>query len=486
MENNNMKDKKSAENSPQNNNSIYPHRLLARIVLETASPLAIGSGKYDALTDALVAKDVNGLPYIPGTAIAGVLRSMMEAEDKGFPLDEIFGYQSYQKDEKGKGSEIIFTEAKIINSHGEVVDGLNPLAISSDPLLAAYKDLPVRQHVRLSHKGVVDGAGKFDEQVVFPGTRFCFEVEMVAKSKDLEPLKKVLRKLNGNNFRIGGGTRKGFGELKVVNLSMLSLDLTDSDDLKIYLDKTSALDPEFWDTNKSKCETMEEAPYSLTSFIPKGRTIQPEDFFMFGSGFGDEEVDGVPVKASKVTWTVTEGKATGKIEHNLVLMPATSIKGALAHRVAFYWNSMNHIFADDLIEDKSFNHAAEHNEAVEVLFGSVNGTVASRGNVFISDIIKEVNCVDKVFNHVAIDRFTGGSLAGALFSEKATYTPGEEYELKIYLDGEGLKKAIGDNKDKYEKVVKALDLAIEDICSGMLPLGGRVNKGYGIFTMKNE
>lgn len=483
MENENIKDNQATENATQNDNSRYTHRLLARIVVEAASPLAIGSGKYDAFTDALVAKDANDLPYIPGTAMAGVLRSMMEAEDKDFPLDDIFGYQ---KGKNGKGSEIIFTEAKIINSNGEVVDGLNPLAISSDPLLAAYKDLPVRQHVRLSHKGVVDGAGKFDEQVVFPGTCFCFEVEMVAKNEDLEPLKNVLRKLSGNNFRIGGGTRKGFGELKVKDISMLSLDLTDPADRKIYLDKTSALDPEFWDTNKSKCETMEEAQYSLTSFIPKGRTIQPEDFFMFGSGFGDEEVDGVPVKASKVTWTETEGKVTGKMEHNLVLMPATSIKGALSHRVAFHWNSMNHIFADDLIDEKTFNHAAAHNEAVEALFGSVNGNVATRGNVFISDIIKKVKYVDKVFNHVAIDRFTGGSLQGALFSEKANYTPGEVYDLDIYLDGEGLKKSIGNDMDKYKKIVKALDLAIDDICSGMLPLGGRVNKGYGNFTMKNE
>ena len=52
----------------------YTHRFLARFVIEAETPLAVGSGEKDILTDALVATDVNGLPYIPGTAIAGVLR----------------------------------------------------------------------------------------------------------------------------------------------------------------------------------------------------------------------------------------------------------------------------------------------------------------------------------------------------------------------------------------------------------------------------
>ena len=58
--------------------SGYNHRFLARFVIEAETPLAVGSGEKDVLTDALVATDVNGLPYIPGTAIAGVVRHMIE------------------------------------------------------------------------------------------------------------------------------------------------------------------------------------------------------------------------------------------------------------------------------------------------------------------------------------------------------------------------------------------------------------------------
>ena len=77
----------------------YTHRFLARFVIEAKTPLAVGSGEKDIITDALVATDVNGLPYIPGTAIAGVVRSMLKQEK--VDTDEFFGFQ---KGDKGKGS----------------------------------------------------------------------------------------------------------------------------------------------------------------------------------------------------------------------------------------------------------------------------------------------------------------------------------------------------------------------------------------------
>ena len=58
----------------------YKFRHLARVIIEAKTPIAVGSGEKDVITDALVATDVNGLPYIPGTALAGVVRSMIGEE----------------------------------------------------------------------------------------------------------------------------------------------------------------------------------------------------------------------------------------------------------------------------------------------------------------------------------------------------------------------------------------------------------------------
>ena len=99
----------------------YKYRFIARIVLEAKTPLVIGSGNKDIYTDATIAKDVNGLPYIPGTSIAGVVRHALGLTDEE---EKFFGYQ---KGEKGHGSEIIFSEAKMIGADGKVIDGIKEL-----------------------------------------------------------------------------------------------------------------------------------------------------------------------------------------------------------------------------------------------------------------------------------------------------------------------------------------------------------------------
>ena len=50
-------------------------RVVARVVIEAATPLSISSGANNVMTDDLILTDVNGLPYIPGSTICGVIRS---------------------------------------------------------------------------------------------------------------------------------------------------------------------------------------------------------------------------------------------------------------------------------------------------------------------------------------------------------------------------------------------------------------------------
>ena len=298
--------------------SGYTHRFLARIVIEAKTPLAVGSGEKDILTDALVATDVNGLPYIPGTAIAGVVRHMLEeVKPADFNINQSFGFQD-KKD--GCGSEIIFTEAKILNSEGKVIDGMTPIVKKEDrdPLLKYYyEELPIRQHVRINEKGVTDKAGKFDEQVCFAGTRFCFELEMVAKSVDDEnTFQQILEQVKNQIFRIGGGTRSGFGKIKVVDLQTKTLDLTKKEQLNAYLDKPSALNSDFWDSKLHEPESINK----IEGWVKYELKLKPEDFFLFGSGFGDDEVDMTPVKEKKVVW---ENDVNGHLSEDLVLIPAT-------------------------------------------------------------------------------------------------------------------------------------------------------------------
>ncbi len=454
----------------------YNIRHIARVVVEATTPIAVGSGEKDIMTDARVIKDVNGLPYIPATSVAGVLRHAMGESDED-NKSEMWGYQMKKE---GAGSRIIFTNANIVDADGTVVDGLMEKKSS---FLQQFDTLPIRQHARIGHKGTTEKGGKFDEEVVYKGTRFCFEIEMVDKegAKGRDYFICLLKTIRSKNLRMGGGTRSGFGELKVVNSKERTLVLSNSSELEAYINKSSSLaDDSFW----KGCDEFNDESTNA-NFIDDMLILTPEDFFLFGSGMGDEDADMTPVSESFIKW---ENDKKGVFLDNNVLIPGASVKGALAHRVAFHYNKLTGVFADNL-ESKDFDkHIGKENDAVRILFGSEGdkkGNGASCGNVFISDVIQQKHN-EKILNHVAIDRFTGGAIDGALFNEKVSDERGQKFELKVSVDTAGVKKALTSDAEaakeiKATLIYQALENALDDICNGMLPLGGGVNRGNGVF-----
>lgn len=307
------------------NINIYKYRFLSRLIIELKTPLSVGSGEKDVLTDSAVAKDANGLPYIPGTAIAGILRHAVELKKGKDNVKTFFGYQDYKD---GQGSEIIFSSAQIVDENGMVVEGLQT---SKSKYLKQFDNLPVRQHVRIGEKGVAEKHGKFDEEVVYKGTRFCFEIEMLSKNGENTALfDDILSEISSEIIRIGGGTRKGFGEFSVVDCRSKSLNLTLVDDLNDYINKTSSLNDSFWE---SVADNIPNAAVN-DDWITYELKLQPDNFFIFSSGFGDDDADMTPVSETYFDWS--SGKPVMK--ENAILIPGSSVKGALSHRTAFYYN----------------------------------------------------------------------------------------------------------------------------------------------------
>ena len=203
------------------------------------------------------------------------------------------------------------------------------------------------------------------------------------------------------------------------------------------------------------------------------------DFFLFSSGFSDDDADITPVTESYITWNENNGK--GHFVDGGVLIPATSFKGALAHRVAYHWNKINQYFIDEVNGTVGNGKVGDENDAIVKLFGSSgsDSDAISRGNVLLSDIIMEPSAgldklrENKIFNHVTIDRITGGTIDGHIFTEKVTHRPHQAFKEVLYVNAEVLK----------DKVIKqALEHSLQDICDGLLPLGGGTNRGHGIFT----
>ena len=432
--------------------TIYKHRLVARISLEAVSPLAVGSGEKDIITDAPVARDCNGLPYIPGTSLMGILRHSMSQEN----IKQLLGYQDK---EKGEGSKVIISDALLTDENGKVLDGLQDT--DNSEYLRHFQVLPVRQHVKITQKGTAAKTGKFDEQVVYAGTRFVFEIEELSVDGKDTCFKEMLNIISSPTFRIGGGTRCGFGSMKVVSILYHTYDLTQEDDLKAYIKKTSCLEDDFELAQEFKPATALQEGWTKYTL-----DLTPMDFFLFSSGFGDEEADMTPVKEERIVWE--NGKP--RFTEACTLIPATSVKGAIAHRTAYYWNKLT---LRNVEEGTALD--CEKCPAIIKLFGTTNNdddTQQAIGNVILSDVLMEKS-TSKVLPHIRIDKFTGGVMDGALFQEKVTIGKGQHSNETLYVKNDALEDST---------IKEAFEHALSDICSGLLPLGGGTNRGNGIFT----
>ncbi len=433
------------------------HRYIARFVLEAETPLFVGSGQASLLKDALVQKDVNGLPTIPGTSLAGVLRHAFAKESW---CSTLFGDSNGEKD--GTGSLLKVSSAYMLLNNTVVSEGI--MTDVDSKVLNYYNNLPSRQHVRITDKGVAKKNGLFDNEVVYKGTRFVFELELRGSKDDMAAWELLIKQVQSPIFRLGSGTRNGYGKLKVIYMFNKVYDLTKKDDFEEYLNFNPSLNAKV-----EFVEVKSDNNISKNDFIHYSLLLQPDSFFIFSEGFGDDEADNKPLEEEIATYNVN----TIKFEKQTVI-PASSIKGAIAHRVAFHYNKLTEQFADE-----GNGNTGTSNEAIFQLFGAEGGSKevkeAQAGNVFINDFYYSEGEVakNKIFNHVAIDRFTGGAMEGALFSEKVNNLLRGDFSFDVYV-----KKT-----DKINSNVEtALDNALKDIAKGLLPLGGMTTKGHGMFT----
>lgn len=475
--------------------AIQSIRHIARVVVEAATPLTVGSGNEGITLDRLIARDINGLPTIPGSSLAGVLRSAMSDSIDKVELNMLFGYQ---EGDKGEGSRVIVSNAYFVGKGGFVFEGLNT-PYESDAYCQRFEYLPIRQHVSITHRGAAKDMGKFDEELLFKGTRFCFELEALGVEPEL--WLKLLDTLANPKFRVGSGTRKGFGELKVITLRKVTYNLTNREDADRYINKTASMNAPLEASVEHK--KVENRSCNATHYQIK---VIPEDFFLFSSGLGSDEADMNPVFESIVNWTDNEPKFID----NQLLIPATSLKGALAHRTAFYFNKRRSIFAEkvfqpngiaELLRDEAYLNSllnlsnfdsttvkpeelvTTYNPAVMQLFGfSLDSNIEKmkqsqktkmRGRVIFSDVFTALTPQSvKILNHVKIDRFTGGAYEGALFNEEVVGQQ-QEFTFDIYLE-EGVEN----------EFVECLELAMLDVTTGALPLGGGTMRGHGRFNGK--
>lgn len=464
---------------------------LARFTLEAKSALSIGTGANDGVYDHPIVRDANGLPMIPGTSLAGVLRHLWIANHGGQErkADELFGFQRYAS---GEASRLEVAACPMQDSQGRPVEGLVfDQQRLDDRLLAAARatraDPLFRDRVRISHRGVADHTGKFDRGLVLAGTRFSGELRLWSASMHDSDWEALLALLADPRLRLGGATRAGLGAMQLIagSLHRGAFNLR----LPEHVQAFRALSPALGDMGglNPHAPNAAERPAALKTLSLR---LTPCDFWRIGQGdapVGKHEKvpDLLPKTETLVIWD-DQGRGAIEREISYALVPGSSVKGALAHRTAFHFNALSGIFVEDMApEDIVKWDKSEHCAGVRALFGYAKDreqaagrareATGQAGHVLIEDLHLKI---DKPKQHTqnlmhnSIDRFTGGVRNRMLFSEELLYNTPMDLTITL-LPGVAAAEA---------SARKALARALVDLCSGRLALGGGATKGHGRFN----
>lgn len=431
------------------------------VTLQFDSAFLVGAGEGERLFDSVFVTDANGLPCLPGPALAGVLRHAL-ADGRNPATDDrcgaVFGYQEHGE---GQSSRVRLSFA---HAHGQD-DRPVPFrgARRDDPVLAFLAAGVSRDHVRLGGHGAADHRGKFDELLVPAGARFTFE--LVVSHLSPVSLSELVALLGRNDVRIGRASRRGLGRFSVVRARVARFDLANREDLVRLGRLPVALEKAALSSELAPLE-VESAPRAA-GWVRGQLRLTPLGTWAVGGGLPtgrepqrEKPWDRLPLSEREIRWEGSRGRVI-PVEESRYLLPASSLKGSLRHRTAFHARKA----AGAWLGEGTWPEGPT--QAEKALFGEVRGSHSGRpGRVHLSDVYVEAPTAG--LNHVSLDRFTQGPMDHLLFDEVAL----GECELKIDV-------AIRTGDDLPRPHRAALAAALDDLCSGRLAVGA--GRGHGRF-----
>ncbi len=217
------------------------------LVCQTGVRIGTGRGGSVGVTDLPVLRDSRGRPVIPGSSLKGVLRSGVEAVLRAQEGGDALACDRFNKPclddlEKAGGADARELDARTRNQRARDnvaklcvacrafgAPGLASSVIFSDAALQGDEPPRVQQRDGVAidrDLGRVLGGLKYDYEVVAAGSRFGFRV-------DVDPgddggwqdglLALGLDLLDQGFVRVGGGTSRGLGLMRVEGLKVRSV-----------------------------------------------------------------------------------------------------------------------------------------------------------------------------------------------------------------------------------------------------------------------
>ena len=428
--------------------------IIARIIWKTCTPLHCGGG-IDSMQDQPVTRDAFGFWRIPGSSVAGILRSYARMTLGEQLENTLFGQQ-----EGGTTPSLVWSsDADLLDYDGmRAADKIMhhmPVHIQTQAI--------VRDHVKLDLATDTNTeGGKFDEEIVPPGACFCLEITLdgwnrLLTAEEEQAFLFLVSALKGD-IRFGGKQTNGYGRVKAVYAECRSFDMTTPEDVTDWLNLAPG--PKFTGEGGHPVDLARVDPPRCPAMADKGikcditipfKTMGP---LLVGGSNDRDEAD--------ITFLLTPVLGDSPADIRLCYtIPGSAIRGALRHRVCKIAGFLG-MDADDMVNN---------------IFGCIQTeeeeSQGKSGKIMIEDIFLPHKLSAKGIQHVAIDRFTGGTVPGALFDEAPVWENGLEFEMRFLAN---------DLTDPEAKIVLH---ALFDLASGDLPLGGGVNRGNGRVCISN-
>lgn len=379
--------------------------------IKLISPLKIGSGKGEN-TDTDVLVDSEGKPYIPATSFIGVLRHSIETKNENNELEKIWGFSNKKEDKKSS-------------------------IYCSDLILVTNKEknyIETRDGIRIDNKtGIVEDKAKYDFEIVKKDSEFLLNIEIDVFDENLEwkLISTIVDLLENEKICLGSKTNSGFGKIKLIDKKLCYLDFGKKKDVFKWLKK------DFSEATNRKLEPLElsNKNFSINASFSLKNSI------LIRSYNGDPELsDAVHLKSN-----------------NDNIISGTSLKGAFRSRASKIVKTLD---KKDNIINKLFGNVDNKNKTER----------AVKGKVKIDEVVLP-NFIAQMQTRIKIDRFTGGTIDGALFENMPLFT---DFKSDI--------KNVSISISNYEPhEVGLLLLVLKDLWTGDIAVGGEKGIGRGVF-----
>ena len=429
-------------------------RIVVNGVLILETPTHIGNEGGDGLLDMPIHLDaLDRSPLLPGSSLAGALRNYVRQYDAKLATT-LFGDVTSEAD--GRGLNVSRTRESLL-----IIDDALGYAPGGEPIR-----IELRDGVAIDPKSrTADDAKKYDIELVAAGTQFPLSFELCVRQKEdattlLQAFSLALDGLTKGAIHLGKRKRRGFGRCRVDGWQVKRFNMQTTAGMLEWLryDPIAAVE---------QIKVTELAALSQSSFEAlgvAGTTVQPYScsinaYFRLNGSLLIRSLPDTIDDADMVHLRSWRKDEEGYKEKSI--LSGTSLAGALRARALRIANTVGRsgvAFIDDL-----FGYRVKDNHDKSDL-------TASR--LWVEET--EVRAAElMVQSRVKIDRFTGGSYPGALFSQEAAWGS-DETRVQVKLNLQATR-----NTRRNAAEIGLLLLLLKDLWTGDLPLGGESSVGRG-------